>query len=383
MKLLLSVISFTICSLALSQVPHRTVLLEKAAGVRCSSCVWADINARQVLEQYPDNISVVSVQGFMSGHPVPSASTMDFGNHDDILKGLGLVGYPSWFANRTEFTTVNNSENSEYQIDSLINSSPSLNIDLEVSFDEESRIITTDIEIYVFEAMNGDFKIGGIIKEDGVTGIGNAFEQSNSASVSSSPMAVEYTNLPSPIPDWMHSFNHISRALIDEDGMGIAGSLPENLEAGQTYFYSFNYEAPDFWDWEYIKVVGFVLDENNQVLNAGESSYLNGYENAAPFWHSTGIEDGYRNVSYQYNLITHDPEGNELEFELVTGPNWLSIEDYGNGFGSLKGIPPITGEFEVVLKIDDGFHSTLQSFIITVTEFSEDWIYVGSPNLNK
>ena len=54
---------------------------------------------------------------------------------------------------------------------------------------------------------------------------------------------------------------------------------------GENYNYSYEWTLPQNYDWEYVKVIAVLINDNtNEVVNAGMSVYLGGNENAQPFF---------------------------------------------------------------------------------------------------
>jgi len=133
-----------------------------------------------------------------------------------------------------------------------------------------------------------------------------------------------------------------------------------------------------------VHVAGVLVNaQSGVVLNAGRSDYLPGYANAKPFFHSSPQEQGFLGLNYQYNIVTHDPDQDELTITALTNlPPGLTINDSGGGFGAITGIPTQLGTFDVTLNVNDGTWDVEQSFQITIGEAEEDWIQVGDAGFN-
>jgi sugar lactone lactonase YvrE len=75
--------------------------------------------------------------------------------------------------------------------------------------------------------------------------------------------------------------------------------------------------------------------------------------------------------NYSYQMVAVDPNGDNLNYELITAPNWLSFD----GDDRLNGLPSAedVGRFEVVVSATDnsGLERVEQFFSITVTKLQE------------
>ncbi len=93
--------------------------------------------------------------------------------------------------------------------------------------------------------------------------------------------------------------------------------------------------------------------------------------NQAPSFTSDPITTGVVGENYSYNITATDPDGDNLTITATEKPEWLTLTDNGNGNAVLSGTPDDVGEYNVSLKVDDGWAKTRasaeQSFTISVT----------------
>jgi len=76
-------------------------------------------------------------------------------------------------------------------------------------------------------------------------------------------------------------------------------------------------------------------------------------------------------VEYVYEIEVTDPDPYDT-ISIVSGqlPEWLTLEDLGNGTALLSGTPDQAGTYQVILKACDGFEEVIQEYNIEVIEFS-------------
>ena len=72
---------------------------------------------------------------------------------------------------------------------------------------------------------------------------------------------------------------------------------------------------------------------------------------------------------YSYEIITSDPDPyDELEIFAEQLPDWLTLEDHGDGTATLSGVPEEMGYDTIVLVVSDGMEEEEQEFVITISE---------------
>jgi hypothetical protein len=92
--------------------------------------------------------------------------------------------------------------------------------------------------------------------------------------------------------------------------------------------------------------------------------------NTAPYFTSTPILTATVGVSYTYNIVAVDPDGDPITITSPTIPAWLNLTDNGDGTAILTGTPASAnlGGNAVTLSVSDGINSPVsQSFTINVT----------------
>ena len=95
------------------------------------------------------------------------------------------------------------------------------------------------------------------------------------------------------------------------------------------------------------------------------------YVNYNPFFSSIPVEEIYINETYNYEIITADPNTNQtFTIEAIQKPVWLSFYDYTDGTAMLTGIAPSdTGTFVISLKVTDNEGASgIQNYNLVVAE---------------
>src|SRR5690606_24014239 len=95
-----------------------------------------------------------------------------------------------------------------------------------------------------------------------------------------------------------------------------------------------------------------------------------GADNNPPEFTSTAVTDATEGTTYTYDITASDDDGDDLEFTAVTLPDWLELNDNGDGTAALTGTPNAddVGEHEASIEVSDGTDTTVQEFTITVAE---------------
>jgi hypothetical protein len=157
----------------------------------------------------------------------------------------------------------------------------------------------------------------------GVTGTGSGYNQANFYSGGGSGPMGGYEDLPNPVPAADMVYDHVARALGDNQILGTSGSLPASI-SGMTYE-SHMYTIPKGGDWDLnnLHFIGMLVDgSTGEILNAGETSSLS----------AVGIEEEQAN----FGLAVYPNPATELaniKVDIVETSN-VTVEVY-NALGEL------------------------------------------------
>lgn len=239
----------------------KMFFVEEATGTWCGWCprgaVWMDIMKHEYGE-------------YFAGVAVHNNDPMAVQEYDAGIRAFpGFTGFPSVIVERTEVANPANLENDFF--DYIINE-PVAKLTNDVQFDASTGEMTITVNTLMKETVSGDYRINVIIREDNVTGSGQGWDQVNYyAGGNNGPMG-GYENLPSPVPANQMVYDFTARAILGGFD-GEAGSLPANLNAGETYSVDFTYTLPSDYVTDEIVVVSIITTPFGNVSNAGVTGY--------------------------------------------------------------------------------------------------------------
>jgi len=82
----------------------------------------------------------------------------------------------------------------------------------------------------------------------------------------------------------------------------------------------------------------------------------------APYIVTDSIPEATKGTSYSTQILAADEDNDNLNFNMVLGPNWLNVDDNGR----LHGIPSESGPFTVIIAVSDGKAERSKSYTLNV-----------------
>jgi len=348
---------------------QKNVVLEESTGTWCQWCPGGTYYGDSLSITY-DNVYVIAVHGY------------DVMENTEHMNGAGLSAYPSANIDRT-FTGISISQWFS-SVNQALQSVPVASVAVVNAYDVTTRELTVTVSATFSQNVTGDYRLGAVILEDGITGPPPQYNQSNSYSGGGNGPMGGYETLPPSIPANMIAYNHVSRHLLGGYA-GEPGSLPGMIGAGEMHDYTFSYILPEEWDEDLVYVIAWLIKPDGKIDNAVKSPFLNGSDNAKPVFLSNPITEAFVNSNYSYGIFVHDPDNHGLEIIDAQVPQWANLSSTTSvGFvhdkATLTGIPDSPGDYEVILTVTDGENISTQTFIITVEEeMSGSWELIGEP----
>ena len=153
-------------------------------------------------------------------------------------------------------------------------------------YSDENRQLEVTIDVMFANDQTGEFRIAGIVVEDGVTGTGSTWGQSNYyAGGGRGPMG-GFENRPSKVPASEMVYNHTARALLGGYN-GLSGVIPAQAISGTTYSHTFTYSVPDNFNPEqlYAVVNEFVTKSSKSIILLDGVEYLIHHNNFTTVLH--------------------------------------------------------------------------------------------------
>ena len=344
---------------------QKNVLLEEATGTWCTYCP-SGIYYIDSLQNTYDNVIAIAIHANWPTQADPMS-------YQEYFEKVKLSQAPAANIGRRYLDKGTN----EWfdAVAEEMNQQPKANVSVTTEFDEATRLLTSVITITALENMEGTYTVGGVVTEDAVTGTSALYDQANMYATLWGAMG-GFENMPNPIPSYMIAYDHVARQLLGAyEG---EGGFPATLAKDQTYAQTFTYYVPENYDYNYLKVVGILLNGDGTVDNAGISAYVNGKTNAAPKFISTPVVKIPAGVEYIYNMYAHDTDDRNITITAEEKPEWLTFTSKGKKSATLSGKPSEAGEYTIVLKVSDGEAETLQEYTLVVTDaLNASWETLG------
>jgi len=241
--------------------PNRVVVAEEGTGTWCGWCPRGTVFMDYLTAKYPDNFVGIAVH---NGDPMTNTTY-------DTAMGNNISGYPSGLVDRVSFAGSDEVDPSDFEkaMFERITQDPGVNISTAVSFNGNVAFITSNLD---FTAnLNGNYRIAVVIMEDGVTGTGAAWNQTNYyAGGGAGPMG-GYESLGAAVPASQMVYDHVARAIVG-GWAGASGSVPSANAAGSSHSYTTNYTVPASYNMENLKAITLLIKQTgDEIINAGVS----------------------------------------------------------------------------------------------------------------
>ncbi|MEM7106946.1 MAG: putative Ig domain-containing protein, partial [Bacteroidota bacterium] len=105
--------------------------------------------------------------------------------------------------------------------------------------------------------------------------------------------------------------------------------------------------------------------------------------NDTPSFTSDPVTNAVEDLPYIYNINTSDPDlGDTREITLLSGPDWINLEDFGDGSGQLTGTPlnGDVGSATIVINVEDALGANVnQNFTIAIDNTNDPPKFTSNP----
>jgi hypothetical protein len=350
--------------LAAYSQPERHIVIEKVTGTWCQYCprgVWL---GDSIMDMHP-NVTMIAIH---AGDPMYMEGYYD---------SCGLTSFPTANIDR-----VKKSLSTGIWIEGVnvrMTETPEANVYVNTSFNPTTREVTATVSAKFFQNLSGDYRFNAIVVEDGVTGDNALYNQSNNFAGSTSYYG-GFEKMPASIPYYMIAYDHVARAMLG-GYYGKPNSLPTSINIGDSLHYTFTYTLPAEYDEDYVRVIAMLIKKSSgEIINSNKSPYLNGEENAAPFFIGEFEKNAYVNSEYDEIVYAHDPDNKNITITPSgTGvPSWLHWE-IDNKSIRLHGTPLQVGTHPIEISVQDGEKVSKLIFTMTVhPAYPHNWQLVGT-----
>lgn len=281
----------------------KVVVGEEATGTWCSWCVRGIVFMDRFEQDYGP---------FWAGIAVHNGDPMAVADYDAGLGGL-TSGYPSSVVDRGSDVDPSAMTNDFFD---RLQTAPTALLSTTSTWDPTTRDLEVTITADFQAAANDNYKFAVVLTEDGVTGTGSGYAQSNAyANGSNGPMG-GYENLPSPVPASEMVYDHVARVIKPSFG-GDAASFPATVNNGDSHSQTYSFTLPADWNEQKIHIIGMLIDPSGKVDNASKG-IIDDLANLSDLEKTFKGFDVYPNPASTYAVVEIELEAtSDVELRLV------------------------------------------------------------------
>jgi hypothetical protein len=239
----------------------RKVLIEDYTGHTCGNCPEAALAIEQIKGlSFGDQVVPVAVHAGFFAWTSGSLYSTNFqtatGTTYDNFFGISAVGNPNGMVNRMDYNTSHIKPHGSWStiVSGIVNTDPDVNIEINNTYDSNTKQLITNVETKFLNSMNGTYKLVVLLIEDSIVA-----PQKNYA-------------LPSPSNDTFYVHRHVLRDVINTawgDTVG-TGTISAGLVTPKNYVYN-GLASNSSWKPNKCYVVAYVYDVSNyRVIQAEE-----------------------------------------------------------------------------------------------------------------
>jgi Secretion system C-terminal sorting domain/Outer membrane protein Omp28 len=236
----------------------KMVVGEEGTGTWCQWCPRGAVYMDLFEQEFGD---------FWAGIAVHNADPMTVATYDTGMGAL-IGGYPSALVDRGTDIDPSGMGPDFY---SRLQTAPKAFITNGATWDPVTRMLYVSVTADFQAAANNNYKIACVLTEDGVTGTGSSYNQSNAYAGGGNGVMGGFEALPNPVPASQMVYDHVARA-IQPSFTGFANSFPATVNAGDVHTVNFLYILPATWDETKIHIIGMMMDPSGRIDNAGKAT---------------------------------------------------------------------------------------------------------------
>jgi hypothetical protein len=254
--------------------PGKFVVGEEATGTWCQWCPRGAVYMDLWNERYAGYFAPIAVH---NGDPMTDAVY-------DTGIGALIGGYPSSLVDRGSDIDPSSMEN---QIITRLQTTPSATILNGADWNSTTRELKVSLQTTFQSAVSGDYRMACVLTEDGVTGTGSGYNQSNAyAGGGNGPMG-GYENLPASVPASQMVYEYVARSIVPQFD-GAPGSLPASITGGAQFIHNYTFQLDPTWDDANMHIVGLLIGPGGTIENAGFTTIAEAVTNG----HLVGVDEG-------------------------------------------------------------------------------------------
>jgi hypothetical protein len=281
----------------------KMVVSEEGTGTWCQWCPRGSVFMDQFNTKYSQ---------FWAGIAVHNGDPMTVTDYDAAFGGL-IAGYPSALVDRG-----NDVDPSGMTPDFLtrVQIAPKAFITNGATWDATTRTLNVSVTADFQSAANNNYKLACVLTEDGVTGTGSGYNQSNAYSGGGNGVMGGYETLGNPVPAAQMTYDHVARAIAPSFS-GYVNSFPTTVSSGDLHTINFSFVLPTSWDENEIHIIGLLIDPTGKIDNAGKATITeavsNGYVNGS----NAGLYENLTNQLDEIIKVYPNPASDAATIEIL------------------------------------------------------------------
>ena len=312
----------------------KIVVGEEATGTWCQWCPRGAVFMDMFAAEY---------NGFWAGVAVHNGDPMTVTDYDAGIGGL-IGGYPSALVDR-----VGDVDPSQMSSDffTRLQTAPKGVLTNGATWDPATRILNVSVSTEMMQATTGAYKVACVLTEDGVTGTGSGYNQSNAYAGGNNGVMGGFESLPSPVPAAQMVYDHVARAIAPSFA-GQTGVIAATTAVGDNYTANFSFTLPSTWDETQMHIVGMLIDPQGQIDNAGYTNINEAVQNGY-----VGLNELIGAINLEQMLtIAPNPATDFANITLhipTTAPVSVRVLDAKGGILQARQFGSLQGDFEIGL----------------------------------
>ena len=341
----------------------KIVVGEEATGTWCQWCPRGAVFMDMMADNY---------DGYWAGIAVHNGDPMVYEPYDTGI-GTAIGGYPSSLVDRGADVDPSAMENDFIQ---RIVLPPAAFITNGAEWDEWTRELKVSVTADWQSTETGTWRLAMVLTEDGVSGTGAGWAQSNAYAGGGSGAMGGYESLPNPVPASQMIYDHVGRVILPSY-TGHVNSFP-STNAADVHTVNFTITLDDSWDEDNMHIVGMLIAPNGSIENAGyttiDEAVTNGYVSSTEVvtevteLSKMDAFEMYPNPATNETVITVGNLDNEQVIVQVYDVNGKVVlnKDYGQLTGAMN-LPVNTADLEAGLytvKLTVGETTNVQKLIV-------------------
>jgi hypothetical protein len=259
----------------------KLVVSEEGTGTWCQWCPRGAVYMDLFTQKYDD---------YWVGIAVHNGDPMTITEYDAAFGNL-ISGYPSSLVDRG--TDVDPSAMGP-QFFERLQVAPKATIVNGALWDETSRTLNVSVTANFASSATSSYKLACILTEDGVTGTGSGYNQSNSYAGGGNGVMGGFETKPNPVPAAQMVYDHVARAIAPSFA-GYTNSFPATVSPGEAHTLNFTFELPSTWEANEMHIVGLLIDPAGRIDNAGKATIAEAVTNGFVNGSNTGLYEALEN----------------------------------------------------------------------------------------